>query len=165
MVLESVAFSNAPLSNVTPFTYRDGETYLEQLKRLRQYIKDVSETLQTNIDTVSNNNSLAIINLTTQLNKTLTDFITKWNSSQEDGAIIFDPTTGFNSSLNLVMGNIYNNTRYYAYFADQLDAFEYSAAEWDAMEYTARHFDLNLAYSPTETQATDTVPSNVTPNV
>src|SRR5699024_92536 len=32
-----------PLSNVTPFTYRDGRTYLETLERLRCAINDVIE--------------------------------------------------------------------------------------------------------------------------
>lgn len=31
-----------PLSNVTPFTYRDGETYLSQLRRLRQWSEDMT---------------------------------------------------------------------------------------------------------------------------
>jgi hypothetical protein len=31
----------APITNITPFTYRDGETYLRVLERLRHYITDV----------------------------------------------------------------------------------------------------------------------------
>lgn len=31
-----------PVSNITPFTYRDGETYLEQLRRLRAWIDEVA---------------------------------------------------------------------------------------------------------------------------
>ena len=30
-----------PLSNITPFTYRDGETYLSELQRLKDYIQNV----------------------------------------------------------------------------------------------------------------------------
>ena len=36
----------APVSNVTPFTYRDGETFLSQLHRLCDYVKDSVEFLE-----------------------------------------------------------------------------------------------------------------------
>jgi hypothetical protein len=60
------------------------------------------------------------------------------------------------------MGHIYDNTRYYAYFADQLDNFSYTAAQFDDMQYTARYFDLALGYSPDGTQAVDT-PGGIIP--
>ncbi len=43
-----------PVSNISPFTYRDGETYLQQLKRLRQWIDDVSELSNAQIAAVIN---------------------------------------------------------------------------------------------------------------
>lgn len=39
-----------PLSNVTPFTYRDGVTYLETLERLRRFINKVIENEQAQND-------------------------------------------------------------------------------------------------------------------
>lgn len=167
--LDSTGFFNAPVSNVTPFTYRDGETYLEQLRRLREWVCSAIEQLQTEITDVQDADNSAIQALTNQLNSVLNAFISQWTAEllqleDQNPLTVFDPTTGMVSALNLVIGHVYDNTRYYAYFADQLDAFNMTAAQWDAMQYTARHFDLALAYSPTTTQATDTVPATVTPN-
>lgn len=39
-----------PLNNITPFTYRDGLTYLELLEELRRYITDMSEVFNLNMD-------------------------------------------------------------------------------------------------------------------
>lgn len=42
-----------PLSNVTPFTYRDGRTYLETLERLRRAINDVIENEDVQNDAIN----------------------------------------------------------------------------------------------------------------
>lgn len=167
--LDSTGFFNAPVSNITPFTYRDGETYLEQLRRLRIWAANAISQLQDNINSVQDHEDDAIQGLTDQLNSVLNKFLDEWNAElieleAQNPEVAFDPTTGDISPLNLVIGHVYDNTRYYAYFADQLDAFNKTAADWDAMQYTARHFDLALAYSPTTTQATDTVPATVNPS-
>jgi hypothetical protein len=162
-------YFNSPLSQITPFTYRDGETFLEQLKRLRHWIDHVSAVLQANIDLVAADDAAANLALANELNAILTAFTNKWegeflNLLDQEVDVAKDPTTGQVSALNVVISHIYDNTRYYAYFADQLDQFNKSAADWDAMQYTARHFDLTLGYSPTSTQGTDTVPATVQPN-
>lgn len=167
--LDSTGFFSAPVANITPFTYRDGETYLEQLKRLRDWVCDSINQLEVDINGVQTADQNAIQALTNQLNGVLNTFLSQWNAELiqlegQDPLTAFDPTTGHAAALNLVIGHIYDNTRYYAYFADQLDAFSMTAAQWDAMQYTARHFDLALAYSPTITQATDTVPATVNPS-
>lgn len=161
-------YFNSPLSQITPFTYRDGETYLEQLKRLRDWISTVSAALEANIEAVATDDKTANDALTQQLNDVLTAFTLKWEQQllalEDSVSATRDPTSGALNPLSIVVNHIYDNTRYYAYFADQLDNFSKTAAEWDAMQYTARHFDLVLGYSPTTTQATDTVPATVTPN-
>jgi hypothetical protein len=169
-MLNSLGLFNTPMANITPFTYRDGETFLEQLKRLREWIDYVNETLQANINLVFSEDQAANASLVKQLNDTLLAFTNQWDQEllqlqNQAPTLAFDPTNGTSTEpINKVIGNVYDNLRYYAYFADQLDTFQYTAAQWDAMQYSARHFDLALAYSPTTTQATDTVPATVTPN-
>lgn len=168
------------LTNITPFTYRDNETYLSQLQRLCKWIDYVSVTLQAQIAHVQAEDAAAIAalaaqlnaalaSLATQLNTELDQFSLKWENEllsieSQQFEFVFDPTSGSQiETVNTVISRVFDNLRYYAYFADQLDTFEFTAAEWDAYEYTARGFDLALAYSPTETQAVDTVPATVQP--
>lgn len=164
-LLGSTAFSNKPLSNVTPFTYRDGETYLEQLKRLRNWINELGDILQGNIDALSDNVDARFAALIADFNAALAEINAALLAIEDsDDMVLFDPTTGELTGASIVIGHVYDNTRYYAFFANQLDDFEKTAAEWDEMDYTARHFDLALAYSPTTTQADNIVPAPVQPN-
>lgn len=168
--LDLSGFFNVPLGNITPFTYRDNETYLEQIDRLKTYLASLSTQLEEAISGANSSNQAAIQALVTQLNGTLSDFSKSQleellDIANQSPTYVEDPTTGsLTTPINVVINHVYDNLRYYAYFANQLDSFQYTAAQWDAMGYTARHFDLALAYSPTTTQATDTVPATVTPN-
>lgn len=167
--LVTLGFFSTPLSNVTPFTYRDGETFLEQLARLRAWINEVSSTLAGNIILVQSEDEAAIASLTAQLNAELLAFVNQWQTElmqmqDQDPSLVFDPTNGTRTEvINVALSNVFDNLRYYAYFADQLDGFEYTADQYDAMGYTARGFDLALAYSPTQTQAVDVVPATTVP--
>lgn len=162
-------YINSPLSQITPFTYRDGETFLEQLHRLRCWVDDITAALESNIEQVAADDKAANLALAQELNDVLTAFSNKWENDllaleDEQFNVTRDPTTGQLSPLNIVVNHVYDNTRYYAYFADQLDNFGKTAAEWDGMGYTARHFDLVLGYSPNTTQATDDPNTTVLPN-
>jgi hypothetical protein len=168
--LDLSGFFNTPIANITPFTYRDGETYLEQIHRLKNYLDSITAQVNLQLTGSNDTNQAAITALVAQLNQTLHDFSNRQIAELlelENQAVAYveDPTTGnLTTALNVALAHVYDNTRYYAYFANQLDGFEKTAAEWDAMEYTARHFDLVLGYSPTTTQAEDTVPATVNPN-
>lgn len=162
-------YFNSPLSQITPFTYRDGETFLEMFTRLKCWVDDVTQALESNIEQVAADDKAANQALADELNGILTAFANKWENellALEDEAknVTRDPTSGKLSPIGIVVNHIYDNTRYYAYFADQLDNFNLTAAEWDAKQYTARHFDLVLGYSATTTQAENTVPATVQPN-
>lgn len=169
--LSTAGFFSTPLSNVTPFTYRDGETFLEQLKRLREWIDHVYSTLAADISAVQTDDEAAITSLATQLNAELLAFVNQWqielmNLADNVPALAFDPTNGTRiEPIDVVVSRVFDNLRYYAFFADQLDGFLHTAAEWDAMQYTARGFDLALAYNATQTQAVDTVPATITPHI
>jgi hypothetical protein len=152
---------NYPVSNITPFTYRDGETYLEQLARLRQYIVELVPKLN---QTIADEHAAWVAGdaaVKAQLEAELKAFTDTWTaiieSLQVNATTAFDPTSGaLYQGISKVISNVYDNTRVYAYFADQLDNFEYTASVWDAMEYEARRFDLGLAYSPTQLNDIDT---------
>lgn len=153
------------LTNVTPFTYRDGETFLQILKRLRKWIHDAIIELEGQIQDTRDEDQAALDALAAQFNAQLAAINTLLIGFQTAGIddVVFDPTTGTTTAIEIALGHVYDNTRYYAYFADQLDDFEKTAAQWDNMQYTARHFDLALAYSPSKVQADD-LPTNVQPN-
>lgn len=159
--LSTLGFFSTPLSNVTPFTYRDGETFLEQLARLRCWIDEVSSTLAANIIAVQTDDEAALASLTAQLNAELLAFVNQWqtelmNLQDQHPALAFDPTNGTSvEPVNVVISRVYDYTRVYAFFADQLDAYEMTAAELDAVQYTARGFDLALAYNANSINATD----------
>lgn len=167
--ISTVGFFSTPLSNVTPFTYRDNETYLEQLARLRAWIDEVSSTLEGNISAVQTDDEAAIASLTAQLNAELLAFINQWQAEliaiqDQNPMFVFDPTNGSRiETIDVALSHVYDNLRYYAFFADQLDSFSFTAAQWDAMQYTARGFDLALAYSSTHVQAVDIVPATTQP--
>jgi hypothetical protein len=132
---------------------------------LRRWIHEALDQLQENIEQVATDDQAALDALAAQFNAIIASINTTLVGFATAGLddVIFDPTTGQTLAVEIAVGHVYDNTRYYAYFADQLDDFEKSADEWDAMQYTARHFDLALAYSPTVANADD-VPTTVQPN-
>ena len=54
---------------------------------------------------------------------------------------VFDPTTGFNSPLQIVIDNLYNSSRNDALTASEYDALDLSATAYDAYELTAYEYD------------------------
>lgn len=139
-----------PVSNVTPFTYRDGNTYLDILNRLREKVEDVIAALNTLNLTNADQHNTIIITLTSQFNDALlalrielTDLIEAANESP----VVQDPTTGvLTQGLTKALSNVYDNARVFAYFAKQYDDEQLTAAQQDARNLTARHFDLGVMW-------------------
>lgn len=138
------------ISTVTPFTYRDGSTFLHELELLKKYLKQLADYMNTVITgnqaevdhVISEMNELA-----GQLNNALVELDARWKSYIEalevEGAPIFDPTNGTRLGAEFrVLNNMYDYLRVFAYFAQNLDDFGYTAEEWDAFGMTARHFDI-----------------------
>lgn len=55
--------------------------------------------------------------------------------------IVFDPTTGFASPLQVVIDNLYNASRTDALTATEYDALELTASSYDGYDLTAREYD------------------------
>lgn len=142
--------SFTPVNPVTPFTYRDNDTYMTILHKLEQYVAGVTEHVNT---TDASNNSAwqkAIDDLTNALNLTILSVyndLVNMIAGSHDESIADDPTTGKrNAGLSTVVAHVYDNLRIHAYFAKQYDDLGLTCAEYDALNYTARHYDLAPLY-------------------
>lgn len=156
-----------PVPDVQPFTFKDGRTFLDRLRALQEYIYNTTQMLETLINQVETNVTTANDALATELTNDLNTVISQWNAilaGLVDSQTVRDVVRGGQSiPLNNVLGELYDWTRYYAFFTDQLDSFEATAAQWDALGFTARQFDLELAYSPTSNNSVDVIPPPVNP--
>jgi len=156
-----------PISNVTPFTYRDGLTFLEKLEQIAanlQALHDWSDqVVQTLVDlqalhaadvasltaaiTASEERSTAALAVArAEILAMVVDSI--------PGGVAIDPTTGLTSPVNTVISNVYDNVRVHAYFAKDLDVQNLTAAQIDALNRSARHFDLSPIDTTNDTLAT-----------
>lgn len=138
----------APVSNVTPFTYRDGETFLSELHRIKCYIAEMVAVLEKadedNRDYVNN----TIQQLTTQFNAAVI-YLEGLIAGSHDESIAFDPTNGSHlEGLSQVVSNVYDNSRIFAYFAKDLDDMGMTAVEYDDLlaSMPVRHMDLAPLY-------------------
>ena len=145
-----------PITNITPFTYGDGYTYLSLLEDMRVYLNTMIESVNSNTDSANDvvgqfselvtHVNDAIDNYSTQLNDWETDFnrdysvdyltmradmITLIKTSSATG-VCFNPTRGKYSPFNQTINDIYDFLRIRAL----------SAAEYDALEFTDDMFSL-----------------------
>lgn len=143
-------FPASPISEVQPFTYRDNESYLKQLSRLRDYVRENLQRLN-NQEIVDVSYLLKSINdLSASFNAqidTLEASIAAYTGLGEYTA--FDPTNGLNTeNLSMVLGNVYDNVRIFAYFAVDYDNLNMTALEYDNYLATmpVRQMDLAPLY-------------------
>lgn len=62
----------------------------------------------------------------------------------ENGNItVYDPTTGLNSPLQIVINNLYDMGRSNSLTAYEYDTLELTATDFDAYEITAKEYDIN----------------------
>lgn len=138
----------APVSNVTPFTYRDGETFLSELHRIKEYIRELAFLLESGDAANRDYVNKAIAALTEQFNAAIV-YLEGLIAGSHDESIAFDPTNGTHlEGLSQVVSNVYDNVRIFAYFALDLDNMDLTAAEYDAWLATmpVRHMDLAPLY-------------------
>lgn len=139
-----------PINQVTPFTYRDNDTYLTLLHGLKAKVEELIVFINEVSETDAANLNSAVLALTAQFNSALAALRSDLEAliaGSHDESIAFDPTTGsLLSGLSTVISNVYDNLRVYAYFAKDYDDLDLTAAEYDALQYTARHYDLAVTY-------------------
>ncbi len=134
-----------------PFTYRDTLTTLREIEELKRnlnkivcYLNDMSDDLDDFEKQVKN----ALDLLSVSLQKALDDLEARLRdliSGAEQSGVAFSPVRGKTQSINFVLGDMYDNLRYFGLFAQDYDNMGLTAKEYDDMQIPARRYDLNTS--------------------
>lgn len=152
------AWTTAPLtpfSSVTPFTVRDGATYLDILSALVKWSKTVSPALEEHEKAIHELQEgmkqvvtdLAWItqevhNIRRDMNAMYQELLNAIHKANDEGTA-YNPVYGtYGEPMSKVLGDIYDHCRPFAWRATQLDNLDLTAAEFDALSLSARQFDL-----------------------
>ena len=144
-----------PITNITPFTYGDGYTYLSLLEDMRVYLNTMIDSVNANTDS-ANDVVEQFTELVNHVNEAIADYGTQldnWSNDLEDDikatfdklradmltlvlttaktGVIFNPTRGFYDPIGDVVVGVY----------DFLRTFSYTAAEYDALGLTQDNYN------------------------
>lgn len=115
---------------------RQDEEFNEKIELVYQEIQNQVDRLFTYI----NNGDLILKNY---IDKAILD-LKEWVEDAVIGnIIIYDPTTGYNNPLDVVMTHIYDALRYWGISCYQFDGSENTCNQLDGYHYTALEFDTN----------------------
>lgn len=137
------------------------ENYEDQYEKLQTEINLINEKLvnmQTDLNSKATKSELqtAISNLNTDLRNLISSEYTILKEYVDTGfedlqyqidhidignIMLYDPTTGLQSPIQVVVDNIYDQTRTEAITAGEFDALLLSATEFDSKQITAFNFD------------------------
>jgi hypothetical protein len=147
MVLPLDTLANArPINPVTPFTYRDNDTNLTMVRGLRKKVDELIEYVNNEFALNETDHTNIRADFQKALDALRVEILAVIDALETD-ATAFNPTTGTRTDgVSKVIGDVYDNTRVFAYFAKQYDDLDLTAAEYDALNYSARHFDLGVTY-------------------
>lgn len=160
-----------PITNITPFTYGDGYTYLSLLEDMRVYLNTMIESVNANTDSANDvveqfsalvthvNDAIADYesqldnwsdNLETSLWETFntlrSDMITLVLTTTQTG-VIFNPTRGFYDPIGNVVVNVYDFLRTFSYTAAEYDALELTQDDYNSQFVDAYAYDVRTAQS------------------
>ena len=131
------------------------DEYLEDLTVIKEEIEAINESIES-INIKVNKNSSDIVELKNYTNdlvsgtfNTLKDYVdlndNELNNKIENIEIgeiqVYDPTTGLNEPLQVVINNIYGLTNKDGITAGEFDALELTASGFDSKDLTAYQFD------------------------
>lgn len=140
----------SPIDQVTPFSYRDNDTYLSILSALSAKVETLivhHNALNVDLNDKINTSNAATNAAFNQALIALRDEIVAIIANFSDEGMAYDPTDGsHDKSYSQVLGQVYDNLRIYGITAGQYESLNLTAAEYDALEMTARHYDLGAAY-------------------
>lgn len=137
------------------------ENYEDQYEKLQEEIDKINQKLlvmQTDLNSKATKSELqtAISNLNTDLRNLISSEYTILKEYVDTGfedlqyqidhidvgnITLYDPTTGLQSPIQVVVDNIYDQTRTEAITAGEFDALLLSATEFDSKQITAFNFD------------------------
>lgn len=145
------------LSTVTPFTYRDGATYLELLNAIKESVKelvgwvteagDEIDALYARIAEVEKSADRKIaegLKAIRDDNEKFRAELLKLVGEISTGGASFNPTNGTtHEPISKVISDVYDYVRVHAMFAADMDVLDMTAAQLDARSWSARHHDLS----------------------
>ena len=160
-----------PISNITPFTYGDGYTYLSLLEDMRVYLNTMIDSVNANTDSANdvvdqftelvNHVNDAIADYGTQLDnwsdnfdvsfkatfdKLRADMLTLVLTTAQTG-VIFNPTRGFYDPIGDVVVGVYDFLRTFSYTAAEYDALGLTQDDYDNQFVDAYAYDVRTAQS------------------
>lgn len=131
-----------------PFTYRDGITTLELIECLRRNLdslqndlNDAVKDVNDEVEGVEGELQAAVDRMDSNLKQLRSELIQLINESQGAG-VFYGSAYGTAKPVPQIIGDVYDNTRYYGLFARDYDAMEISALDYDTLETSARRYDL-----------------------
>ena len=168
-----------PISNITPFTYGDGYTYLSLLEDMRVYLNTMIESVNANTDS-ANDVVDQFTELVNHVNEAIADYGTQlddWSNDFDDSfkitfdklradmltlvltttqtGVIFNPTRGFYDPIGDVVINVYDFLRTFSYTAAEYDALQLTQDEYDSQFVDAYAYDVRTAQSSITEQILD----------
>lgn len=134
-----------------PYVFRDTTTLLQKIQQFQNYLNELSENineLSENTDNLQDNLINQLEELAKQLNDRLFDMYNQLIAMIKDtqiSGVAFSPVRGNYDSVSSVLGDMYDNLRYYGIFATDYDEMQLTAAEYDTCGITARQYDLSAS--------------------
>lgn len=104
-VFGPIIFPRHPINNITPFTYRDGETFLKRVERLEEYLRGLVVEVDAGFAVIIEAFADALAQITEDNNETIAEFNAMFLQFQEDVQLQID-------SLNNLAGQIRNASAY-----------------------------------------------------
>ena len=160
-----------PITNITPFTYGDGYTYLSLLEDMRVYLNTMIESVNANTDS-ANDVVAQFTELVDHVNEAIADYgaqLDNWSGEFEadfritfdklrtdmmtlvltttQTGIIFNPTRGFYDPIGNVVVNVYDFLRTFSYTASEYDALELTQDDYNSQFVDAYAYDIRTAQS------------------
>lgn len=134
-----------------PFTYRDTLTTLREIEELKcnlnklvDYLNDMSKDLDDFEKIVKKALENILIEFQQKLDSLESRLIETIKEANAHG-IAESPVRGRIQALDFVLGDMYDNLRYYGLFAKDYDDMGLTAKEYDDMQTGARRYDLQAS--------------------
>nr|DAR57581.1 MAG TPA: hypothetical protein [Caudoviricetes sp.] len=131
-----------------PFTYRDGLTTLQLIECIRCNLDGLQNDLNNAVKDINNEVGgfegelqAAVAQMGANLKQLRSELIQLINESQGAG-VFYGAAYGTTKPIPQIIGDVYDNTRYYGLFAKDYDEMEISALDYDTLETPARRYDL-----------------------
>lgn len=131
----------------------DVDAILASIQQLQSEIDNLEDTKANKVDvqTALNDLNTSLRQVIAQDYQTLKDYSdaqdellqNQIDNFSADNITAYDPTTGLVEPLDVVLSNLYDQTRGNALTASEFDALDLTATAFDAYEITAREFDIS----------------------